>query len=55
MADHRSGRRFDDVGQMRVREPAAERVNGRRGENNVTDLSKPDQKNSHHLMNWVIW
>ena len=46
MADHRRGRRLDDVGQMRVRELPAEGVNGRRREHNVADPSKPDQKNA---------
>ena len=47
MADYRSGRRLDDVGKMRVREAPPERVNGRRCENDVPNLAKPDQEDAH--------
>src|SRR5439155_15317849 len=47
MADYRSGRRLDDVGQMRVRETAAQRGNGRCCEDDVPNLAKPDQEDAH--------
>src|SRR5204862_304468 len=47
MADYRSGCRLDDVGQMRVRETAAQRGNGRCCEDDVPNLAKPDQEDAH--------
>jgi len=46
MADHGSGGRLDDVGEVCVREAAPEGMNGRRRENDVADLPEADQKNA---------
>src|SRR5580765_1243787 len=44
--DHRRGGGFDDIGELRVRKPPAQRVNGWRRENHVADLSQPNQQYS---------
>jgi hypothetical protein len=45
-SDHRRRRGLDDIGEMRVRKPPPQRLDGRRCENNITDLAEPNQKNS---------
>ena len=42
--DHRSGRRFDHVGEMRVRKTLTNGANRGRREDDVADLSQPHQK-----------
>ena len=44
--DHRRGGGLDDIGELRVRKPPAQRVNGWRREHHVADLSQPNQQYS---------
>jgi len=47
IADHdRRGRRLDDVGEMSVWKFPPQRVDGRRREDDVTDLAETDEENS---------
>ena len=42
--DRRSGG-LDDVGEVRIREPLPQRMDSRRGEDDVTNLSQADEQN----------
>ena len=44
MEDHRRSGGFDDIGELRVGKPPAQRANGWRRENHVADLPQPNQQ-----------
>ena len=44
--DDRRGRRLDEVGEVSVGKPPAQRVDGRRREHDIADLAQPDEENS---------
>ena len=46
--DDRRGGGFDDIGEVRVGKPLAQRANGRRREDDVADLAQPDQQNRNY-------
>jgi hypothetical protein len=43
--DNRRGRRLDDIADVRVREPLAQRMYGGGGEGDVTNLPETDEQN----------
>jgi hypothetical protein len=47
--DRRRGR-LDDIAEMRVRESAAQRVNRRRGEHDITNLPQADEEDAHRVI-----
>ena len=42
---HRSGGRFDEIGEMGVRKPPAQGCHGGRGEDHIADLPQAHQQN----------
>ncbi|MGC4080962.1 MAG: hypothetical protein QM736_02305 [Vicinamibacterales bacterium] len=53
--DDRSSGRFDDVGEVCVREVIAKRGEGRRREDDVADLPQPNQQDLNRELQSAAW